>query len=142
MNYLITVLLSLISVSLYAQQGIKGSVIWVSGNQMPGPDKPTSQPKKIAREIHIYKAISMNEVTSTEGVFFSDLKSPLLKKVKSKKNGSFCVKLPPGEYSVFVKEPKGLFANSFDGQGRIQCVTVKQGDYSNITIQINYEAAY
>jgi hypothetical protein len=142
MNYLFAALITLLSVSLYAQQGIRGTVTWVSGNQMPGPDKPSTQPKKIAREIHIYKAISMNEVTSAEGVFFSDLKSPLLKKVKSKKNGSFCVKLPPGEYSVFVKEPKGLFANSFDEQGCIQCVTVKKGEYSSMTIQVNYEAAY
>jgi hypothetical protein len=142
MNYLIATVISLISVSLYAQQGIKGSVIWVSGNQMPGPDKPTSQPKQIAREVHIYPAISMNQVTAIDGVFFTEIKTPLIKKVKSKKDGSFCVKLPPGEYSLFVKEPKGLFANSFDGQGRIQCVTVKQGEYSNITIQVNYEAAY
>jgi hypothetical protein len=142
MNYLIAALLTLVSVTLYAQQGIKGTVVWVSGNQMPGPDKLPSETKKIAREIHIYKAISLNEVTPTDGVFFTEIKAPLIKRVKSKKDGLFCVKLPPGSYSLFVKEPKGLFANSFDGEGRIQCVIVKQGEYANITIQVNYEAAY
>jgi hypothetical protein len=67
---------------------------------------------------------------------------PLLKKVKSKKDGSFCVKLAPGKYSVFVKEPKGLFANTFDVQGCIQCVTVKKGEFTKITIEVNYEAFY
>jgi hypothetical protein len=52
------------------------------------------------------------------------------------------VKLPPGEYSLFIEEEKGLFANSFDGQSCIQCITVKKGEFNSITILVNYEAAY
>jgi hypothetical protein len=139
---LLTVVAITLSVSLHAQQGIQGTVVWGAGNQMPGPDRKPDQPKGIAREIHIYEATTMNQAAIEEGVFFSNVATRLVKKTKSKKNGNFCVKLPPGEYSVFIKEPKGLFANSFDGRGRIQCVTVKEKAFTTINIQVNYEAAY
>jgi hypothetical protein len=65
-----------------------------------------------------------------------------MKVVKSKEDGTFTVKLPPGIYSVFVKEKKGLWANTFDGLGRINPVEVSAGEYTKFTINVNYEAAY
>ena len=142
MNYVITTLLILSLTTLYAQQGIKGKVTWVNGNQMPGPEKTSSQAKNIRRGIYIYKAIKLSEATPNNGVFFNEIKSSHLIKTKSKKDGSFCVKLPPGEYSVFVKEPQGLFANTFDGRGCIQCVTVSKDVFTSLAIQVNYQASY
>jgi hypothetical protein len=127
--------------SVFAQQGIKGKVEWVSGNQMPGPGKKESAAQPIVRKIHVYEATTIAQ-TSQNGVFFSNITTKLIKTVKSKKNGQFCIKLPPGEYSLFIEEEKGLFANSFNGQNRIQCITVKKGEFSSITIEVNYEAAY
>jgi hypothetical protein len=142
MKYSLPLVLLLFSVAAYAQQGIKGNVVWLSGNQMPGPDKPEAKPKGIAREVHIYEATTLEQTENIENIFFKKISTRLVAKIKSKKNGSFCVKLPPGEYSIFVMEPQGLFANIFDGQGRIQCVTVKHKEYTKITILVNYEAAY
>jgi len=143
MKYSILLFLSLAVVTTYAQrQGIKGKVEWISGNQMPGPDKPTTNPQGIKREIYIYQATTLAQTSHQDGVFFSHITTPFVKKVSSKKNGAFCVKLPSGEYSVFVKEPRGLFANSFDGQNRIQCVQVKSGEYTSVTLLVNYEASY
>lgn len=127
---------------MYAQkQGIKGKVVWVSGNQMPGPDKKETIPQGIKREIYIYEATTLSQ-TQQEGVFFSNITTKLIGKTRSRKNGKFCIKLPPGEYSVFVKEEKGLFANQFDVDNKVHPITIKKGEFLNLTIQVNYEAAY
>jgi len=139
---LILLLIALSIQVLYAQQGIKGKVEWISGNQMPGPDKPTSKAKPIVREIFFYEATSIEQAISESGVFFSNITTKLVKTVTSKKNGNFCVKLPPGTYSIFVKEPSGLYANAFDTNACIQCVTVRPKEYTQQFILVNYEAAY
>jgi hypothetical protein len=138
---LISILL-LSTLPLAAQQGIKGKVVWVSGNQMPGPGAERADHKGIKREIYIYTLTTVAQTTQTDGVFFTDITSKLVKKISSKKNGKFCVKLPPGEYSIFIKEDKGLFANLFDGENHIHPVTVKAGEYENLTIQVNYAASF
>lgn len=143
MKYFILIVCCLTAYSAVAQkQGIRGKVVWVSGNQMPGPDRKITEPTGIKREIYIYQATTLDQATANNGVFFSAITTTLVKKVRSNKKGKFCVKLPPGEYSVFVKEPRGLFANSFDINNRIQCITVKPGEYANPVIQVNYKAAY
>lgn len=143
MRYSILLFLVFTVAFSYAQkQGIKGKVEWISGNQMPGPDKPATQPQGIKREIYIYQATTVTQTSPQDGTFFSDIKTVLVRKIRSKKNGKFCVRLPPGKYSIFVKEPRGLFANSFDGQSCIQCVQVNSGEYTTVTLLVNYEAAY
>lgn len=141
MKYLLIVL-ALGVQPLYAQQGIKGKVEWISGNQMPGPDKVPGKPLPIVREIHIYEPTSPEQTASQGGLFYSGITTRLVKIIKSRKDGSFCVKLPPGEYSLFVKEDKGLFANKFDSQNRIHCITVEKGKFTTLNIVVNYEAAY
>lgn len=121
--------------------GIKGKVEWISGNQMPGPDKPVGKTINIQREIWIYEAVSIDQVKS-DGVFFSEIPTKLVKKAKTKSTGNFKVKLPPGEYSIFIKEENGLFANRFDGQSRISYVEIKRGKFTQMNIRIDYEAAY
>ncbi|MBX2971434.1 MAG: carboxypeptidase regulatory-like domain-containing protein [Cyclobacteriaceae bacterium] len=136
-------LLILAMIPAFAQnQGISGRVEWVSGNQMPGPDRPATKAKGIKREIWIYQPTTIAEVEASEGVFFSNVKTTLVKKAKSNCKGRFRVNLPPGEYSIFIKEKNGLFANQFDGLNRIHCVTVKPGEFTEITVLVNYEAAY
>lgn len=136
-------LLVLATIPVWAQnQGISGRVEWVSGNQMPGPDRPASKAKGIKREIWIYQPTTLTDAEASEGVFFSNIKTTLVKKAKSNCKGRFRVNLPPGEYSIFIKEKNGLFANQFDGQNRIHCVAVKPGEFTEITVQVNYEAAY
>lgn len=127
---------------LAQNQGISGRVEWISGNQMPGPDRPASKAKGIKREIWIYQPTTTADATATDGVFFSDIKTALIEKVKSNCRGRFRVNLSPGEYSIFIKEKKGLFANQFDGQNRIHCVSVKPGEFTDITVLVNYEATY
>jgi hypothetical protein len=132
----------LTTASVWSQkQGICGKVIWEEGNQMPGPDRKKSAPKAIAREILIYQPVSQDQARVVNGLF-TDVQGQLVKKVTSEADGTFKVDLPAGEYSVFTKEPDGLFANLFDSKGRINVVRVEPKKYSEITIRVNYRAFY
>ena len=122
-------------------QGIKGQVFWLSGNQMPGSGHEKRPGLGVKRDIFIYKVATRQDVTK-EGDFFTDIRKDLVAQTTSSDDGDFKVKLPPGEYSVFVKEPKGYFANIMDGQGRINVVLVKPGQYTWTTITIDYDAFY
>lgn len=129
-------------VTTFAQrQGIRGEVLWISGNQMPGPGKTVSPKLGIQREIYVYKLTTIEKEGHT-GPFFNEIKSPLITKGLSKTDGSFKVKLDPGEYSVFVKEPNGFFANLVESDGKINPVTVPLKRFVWMTITIDYEAAY
>jgi len=123
------------------KEGIKGQVFWISGNQMPGPGKSIPPNQGIAREIHIYKATNLKDVHQKDQ-FFYEIKTELVAKAWSSMDGSFKIKLYPGEYSVFTLEPSGLFANVIDQNGCIGCVVVQAKKYSWLAITIDYEAAY
>jgi len=77
-----------------------------------------------------------------EGQFYSGLKSKLVQKAISNEDGRFIVALEPGTYSIFVKEPEGLFANRFDQAGIINPVTIKRNELVDVLIKVDYKAAY
>ena len=140
----IFILISLLFFSGYVlaqRQGIKGQVFWLSGNQMPQRGKPKSPQQGIEREIYVYHATTLADAIIQNG-FYTEIKTPFIAKVVSDANGLFFVKLPEGRYSVFVKEPGGLFANIFDGNNCINCINVSKKKYTWITIVVDYEAAY
>jgi hypothetical protein len=138
---LLLLLVSLLETATAQKQGLEGQVFWLSGNQMPGPDKKRNPDQGISREVYIYNATALTDATQ-DGTFYSDIKTAFVTRFTTNPDGTFKVKLPPGKYSVFVKEQKGLFANLFDGNGCINCVVVKPKKYTWITITVDYEAAY
>lgn len=123
------------------EQGIKGQVLWLSGNQMPGPGTAKRPPHGIKRNIFVHKATGLTDVTQNDR-FYSNIRTELVAKTTSDKDGFFKIDLPPGEYSIFVEEPGGYFANLFDEKGRINVVKVNPGKYTQHTITVDYEAAY
>ncbi|MBL7858783.1 MAG: hypothetical protein JNM57_13930 [Cyclobacteriaceae bacterium] len=123
------------------KQGIQGQVFWLSGNQMPGPEKTVAPHQGVVREIYFYKIATANEVVQ-ENNFLTEIKTELVAKTISQPDGSFKIKLPPGEYTVVTKEKNGLYANLFDKDNRINPVSVKPKRYSWVTITLDYEAAY
>ncbi len=129
------------------EQGLAGQVLWLEGNLMPtigkeaDSDKAARKGQPVQREIYVYELTSMDEATS-DGTFFSNIKTELVKTTETNKDGVFAIELPAGRYSVFVKEEQGLFANSFNGEGYINPVEVKEGELTKILIQVNYKAAY
>ena len=123
------------------KEGIQGQVFWLSGNQMPGPGKSISPQYGVTREIIVYKAATLNDVEQSDQ-FFNNVKTELVTKAMSKVDGSFKIKLPPGKYSVFTQEQKGLFGNMVDKDGCVSCVEVRPKKYAWMTITVDYEAAY
>jgi hypothetical protein len=142
MKALFALLLCLWFVNCIAQkQGIKGQIYWISGNQMPGPETKSSPQQGVQREVYVYELTYVKDCKQ-DGLFFTSIPTHLVTQRVSNPDGTFKVKLLPGKYSVFVKEPKGLFANLFDQNNAINPIIVKEKNYAWITIAIDYEAAY
>lgn len=121
---------------------LAGTIVLKEGNFMPTIGTPSGSISKfVKRELAIYPITNIKE-TKAEGMFFSEFKTELLKKINSSKSGHFKMKLRPGKYSVFTVEPQGLFANRFDGNGNINVVEIKSSAVSNMNIIIDYNAAY
>lgn len=124
------------------QQGICGSIVWKSGNLMPSPDRESVKAKPIQRELFVYELTNISEATLQDGFYTAVVKSKI-KSIKSDVEGKFCLELPEGEYSIFVKEgDKGLYANSFDGKGNIFPVKVSKDNVSLIIFTVDYQAVY
>ena len=125
------------------EQGITGKVLWKEGNMMPGPGQPAQEATPVVREILIYELTHTSKATYAEGSpLYGKVDSQLIKKAERDQKCNFKVQLPPGRYSLFTQEEEGLFANQFDGQGNIQVVEVKAGTYTELTVDIDYKAAY
>lgn len=123
-------------------QGICGSIVWKSGNLMPSPDRSMPKPKAVQRELFVYELTNTQQATSQNG-FYKAIVTGLVKSVKSDADGKFCLALPEGKYSLFVKEgEKGLYANQFDADGNIFPVKVSKDNLSMIVFTIDYQANY
>ncbi len=123
-------------------QGVRGQVIWMEGNRMPGPGKTASPGQPVIRILYFYKATENSQATSEDGIFYHDIKTRLVKKIKSDSSGHYSLNLPAGTYSVFVGEEKGLYANSLDNRGLINPVEVKKNQVTSLNIRIDYKAYY
>lgn len=123
-------------------QGISGTVLWYEGDLMPGIGKEPVKGLPVQREVYIYEATALDQAEVTEEVFYHNLETRLIGKTLTDEDGKFTVSLEPGTYSVFVKETGGLFANTFDGSGRINTVTIRPNELVRMRIRIDYRAAY
>jgi hypothetical protein len=126
-------------------QGICGTVVVKRGNYMPSPDSPQPNPNGVPaeREVLIFPLLNMSQVDSEDNEFINSVRDAKpVKTVKSGKNGAFCVSLPVGQYSVIVREPKGLYANLFDSKNNIFPVSVGKGKKVKITVEITHQAVF
>ncbi len=126
-------------------QGICGTVVEKRGNYMPSPDLPRPNPSgtPAIREVLIFPLLNNSQIEPGQNGFINSVGSVKpIKTVKSGKDGTFCVSLPVGRYSVVVREPKGLYANLFDSQNNINPVSVEKGKKTTTTIEISHQAVF
>lgn len=126
-------------------QGICGTVVEKRGNHMPSPDSPRSNPggTPVEREVLIFPLLNMNQIDAGENGFINSVRDVKpVRTVKSATDGTFCVSLPVGQYSVVVREPKGLYANLSDSQNNIFPVRVEKGKKVQVTVEITHQAVY
>lgn len=124
-------------------QGLRGTVNFSEGNLMPGTGPRSGSVKPVARDIVIYEKTSQNQIGNmSEDGFYTGIKTKKIATVRSGSDGRYTVNLAPGVYSVFVKEDGRLYANSTDGAGNINTVTVVRNQFTDLDININYNAAY
>jgi hypothetical protein len=128
--------------SSIVQQGICGTIFWKSGNIMPSPDRPAPKARPVQRELVVYDLTNTAETTRENG-FYQSIATKFITSVKSDEEGKFCVDLEEGRYSLFIREgDKGLYANSFDGDGNIFPIKVSKDKVSIIVFSIDYQASY
>ena len=114
------------------RQGIQGQVFFVADSTV-ARQRPNSG---IKREVVIHELTTLDQATHENG-FFKSVPTAVVTTLISGDDGSFRVKLPPGTYSVFVREGDGLYANLFE-HNQINPVVVKPRQYAWVTITVDY----
>lgn len=133
------------SIKAVVTQGICGIVVEKRGNYMPSPGSPRLNPggTPVEREVLIFPLLNMSRVDAGENGFINSVRDVKpVNTVKSGKDGTFCMSLPVGQYSVVVREPKGLYANLSDSQNNIFPVRVETGKTAQVTVEITHQAVY
>jgi hypothetical protein len=128
------------------RQGIEGLVIWSEEPIVPieGEDveRANEGRRTAAMEIHIHELTHIDQVNHLGKLFFSDIRTEKVRVVNSDLHGFFSAGLPPGMYSIFVKQGNVFFANNFDSLRNISPVKVVSGEFTQIAIEVNYMEAF
>ena len=123
--------------------GVSGFVRQATGNQMPDPNEPASTPPPIQTTLYIYELtpLSRTERIGTSAVF-QKIHTRLIDSVMSDKKGYYQFNLPPGEYSLFVKQGNNFFASVFDMKNNVNPIRVEEGKVTAMDVVVNNKAAY
>lgn len=129
--------------SAWQDQGIEGYVYWISGNQMPSPNRKPAKPMGMQTTLYIFELTSLNQVTRQgSSAFYSAIQTHLIKKIKTNPDGYCKVQLSPGRYSLFTKKGQLFYANNFDRNNNIAPVEVLPGKMTKIIVRVDYDANY
>lgn len=123
------------------KQGVSGKIYVKQGNYMPSPGQSPNLGRPVKCDIFIYE-LTKREQASGTGTYFANIQTKLIAKGRSDDNGSYSIALPAGQYSIFVDDAGQLYANSFDGKGNINPVTVKKDSVTNRDITISSHATF
>ena len=126
-------------------EGIWGAVLFLEGDHMPGPGGPSGKTYGVRREILVYEPVTMFQAEPVEkdgSEFYVSVPTRLIKSVQSDDNGFYQLNLPPGIYSLFVKE-KGFLYQTFTGyNGYLGEVVVNANAATEMSLKITYAAAF
>ncbi len=122
-------------------QGVRGAVTRVTGNQMPsiGENRQRSKPQPVKTSVWVFSGRIPAKGTSLS-ITEAKQNFKLVTQVKTDKKGKFFVKLPPGEYTIFAQYGNDLYLNSFLGDGSFKTVQVTEGKITETRL-VNSENA-
>lgn len=125
---------------LCVRQGLEGHVMFWQGDFMPPGSTGTITP--VEREMCIHEPTRLSDVTQVGNTpFYSEIRSTLVARRRSDAAGWFRVALPPGVYSMFVREGELFYANGFAGE-YIYPVTVARHRWTLVRFDITYLATF
>lgn len=131
-------ILLLITAEGFAQkQGIKGQVFRSPDQSPTKPSSTLAEPQfGLVCKVEIYKPTDSSQVTPVATSVYDSIRSEWVTETQTKADGSFKVKLPPGNYSVFVKVTNGLYSDQTDREGHIGLVKVPQRTWSWLPVVV------
>ena len=110
---------------------------------MPGPGSSKSIPKGTPATVLVFEPTTISQVTqSGTSPLYTAISTQRVASVRADSSGQFIVALPPGSYSLFVKQGKLFFANSFDTNNHINLFTVEEGKLTRVKLIVNSAASY
>lgn len=122
---------------------VTGTVIRVSGNQMPSPDLPDPDYGGYATVVHFYLPATRLDARPTGPTgFFNRVGTPLAARVATDDKGRFRLRLAPGRYSVFIAKDSLLYANIFDGAGILNPVDITPKGRTTLRLKADWDARY
>jgi hypothetical protein len=123
-------------------QGVWGDVWFWDGDFQPACITGTIS--AVSRQVFIHAVTPYDSlVVAPRGpAFYSAIHTPLVAVTQSDSTGFFEAQLPPGTYSLFVREDSLFYANWFDGRGNVWPITVITGRVSGTRLDINYRALH
>jgi len=124
-------------------QGIEGFIYFISGNQMPSPNRKPALPKGIRTILYIYHLTNINQVIRQgQSVFYSFVNTKFITKAESDTTGYFKIHLDPGRYSLFTKKGSLFYASIFDKDNNIAPAEVFADKVTKVEVRIEYDATY
>ena len=140
------------TITIGISQGIYGLVSFWEGDFMPiypgGEQGGEIYP--VVRDVCIFDAVLYDDLEWTyaeiePGVYVhlaTAIPSDLVKVVKSDRQGYFEAELPPGTYSIFVREGGYFYVNRVDGGGYVFPAEVVEGGKVGVQFDITYMATF
>ena len=111
---------------MYVNQGVRGYVRELKGNQMPAPNRPRSKGRGIPATVCIYPLVNLSQVEPDQKAsFYKAVHAPLIKTVQADSTGYFEASLDTGSYSLFIRVGGLYYASLTDQFNHLAPIRVK-----------------
>lgn len=125
--------------------GVFGTVSSMEGNCMPvvlpGSNTCTHCPVKRTILIYAYTRNSQASPVAGKPGFYQQVSTALIRELETDPQGFFQAELPPGQYSLFIRENGLLHASTSDMNGGLNPVNITSGRQKNDLI-MTYKAVF
>jgi hypothetical protein len=131
-----------LSTRVTVTQGIWGQILFSSGDFSPSLSRGSVVP--VRRKIYVYEATKISEVVmppNEYGGFYTTIQTRLIASTESDEDGFYQFALPPGRYSLFVREGDRFYANGGGHDGTIFPVEVQAETVKKVPFGITYAAS-